>query len=112
MATTRPAIGFVGLGHMGANMAARFLAAGYPVYGDDQRRESADDLLHRGLHWRDTPRELAQAVDVVFTSLPDAALLERVASGPDGILAGLDAGKIWVDVSTVSPRVSRQLAER
>jgi 3-hydroxyisobutyrate dehydrogenase-like beta-hydroxyacid dehydrogenase len=109
---TTTKIGFVGLGHMGGNMAARFLAAGYPVYGEDRNRAAAQRLEHDGLQWRDTSREAAEAADVLFTSLPDDRVLETVASGPDGILAGLAAGKVWVDVSTVSPRASRELAER
>jgi 3-hydroxyisobutyrate dehydrogenase-like beta-hydroxyacid dehydrogenase len=110
--TTTTTIGFVGLGHMGGNMAARFLAAGYPVYGEERNRAQVQDLEQKGLHWRGTPRELAEAVDLVITSLPDERVLEDVASGPDGILAGLAAGKIWADMSTVSPRASRDLAER
>ena len=105
-------IGFIGLGRMGGNMAARLLAAGYPIYGEEQTRADAQGLIQRGLQWRDTPREVAEAADVVFTSLPDDEVLEVVASGPDGILAGLAAGKIWVDMSTVSPRASRELAAR
>ena len=112
MATTTTKIGFVGLGHMGGNMVARLLAAGYAVYGEDQSREQARHLVEEGLTWRDTPREVAQAADVVFTSLPDDRVLEDVASRPDGILAGLAPGKIWVDVSTVSPEASTRLAER
>ena len=105
-------LGFVGLGHMGGNMAARFLADGYTVYGESRDRRHTDDLVQKGLQWRDTPREVAEAVDVLITSVPDAAVLEGVASGPDGILAGLTASKIWIDMSTVSPRASRELAER
>ena len=105
-------IGFIGLGRMGGNMAARLLAAGYPIYGEEQTRADAQGLIQRGLRWRDTPREVAGAAGVVFTSLPDDEVLEAVASGPDGILAGLAAGKIWVDMSTVSPRASRELAAR
>ena len=108
--TTR--IGFVGLGTMGGNMAARFLAAGYSVYGEERSRAHAHDLVEKGLQWRDTPREVAAAADVLFTSVPDDDVLDAVASGPDGILAGLAAGQIWVDMSTVSPRVSRELAKR
>jgi 3-hydroxyisobutyrate dehydrogenase-like beta-hydroxyacid dehydrogenase len=108
----KPRVGFVGLGHMGGNMAARLLAAGYEVYGQERHRQNAQQLEQQGLHWRDTPRELAQAVDIVCTSLPDDAALEAAASGPDGILAGIGDNKVWVDVSTVSPRVSRMLAER
>ena len=110
--TTPQKIGFVGLGHMGGNMAARLLAAGCTVYGESRDRGHAEGLVKEGLQWRDTPREVAEAADVVFTSLPDDGVLEGVASAPDGILAGLAAPKIWVDVSTVSPRVSRGLAER
>ena len=106
MATATTGIGFVGLGHRGGNMAARFLAAGYPVYGDARDREHAHDLVHEGLRWRDTPREVAEAAEVLITSLPDDVVLESVASASDGILAGLEAPKIWVDMSTVSPRVA------
>jgi 3-hydroxyisobutyrate dehydrogenase-like beta-hydroxyacid dehydrogenase len=105
-------LGFVGLGHMGGNMAARFLAAGYAVHGESRDRGHADDLVREGLVWRDTPREISEAADVIFTSVPDDDILESVASGPDGILAGLTEGKVWIDVSTVSPRASRELAER
>jgi 3-hydroxyisobutyrate dehydrogenase-like beta-hydroxyacid dehydrogenase len=113
MATeTGTTIGFVGLGRMGGNMAARYLAAGYTVYGEERGREHAEALEQAGLQWRETPREVAEAADVVFTSIPDDQVLELVASGPDGILAGLSEAKIWVDMSTVSPRASRELADR
>ena len=109
---TTTKIGFVGLGNMGGNMAARFLAAGYLVYGEERSRAHAEELVHEGLQWRDTPREVAEAAGIVFTSVPDDGVLEAVASGPDGILAGLAPEQIWVDMSTVSPRASRELAER
>ena len=105
-------VGFVGLGHMGGTMATRLLSAGYEVYGNVRLREHARALEEAGVRWRDTPREVAEAAEVVLTSLPDDAALESAASGPDGLLAGLAGGKVWVDVSTVSPRVSRELAER
>lgn len=105
-------LGFVGLGHMGGNMAARFLAAGYTVYGESRDRRHADALVHEGLGWRDTPREVAESVDVIFTSVPDDDVLGSVASGPDGILAGLTEGKVWIEMSTVSPRASRELAKQ
>jgi 3-hydroxyisobutyrate dehydrogenase-like beta-hydroxyacid dehydrogenase len=102
-------IGFVGLGHMGGNMAARLMAAGYTVYGESRTREHAQQLIDQGLQWRDTPREVAESSDVVFTSLPDDDAL-RDAS--DSLLTGLSAGKVWVDVSTVSPSVSRSVAAK
>jgi 3-hydroxyisobutyrate dehydrogenase-like beta-hydroxyacid dehydrogenase len=112
MSATRTRIGFVGLGNMGGNMAARFLAAGYPVCGEQRRREGATHLIEQGLQWCDTPREVAARSEVVFTSVPDDGVLDDVASGADGILAGLGADTIWIDVSTVSPKASRELAER
>jgi 3-hydroxyisobutyrate dehydrogenase-like beta-hydroxyacid dehydrogenase len=112
MSAVRQTLGFVGLGHMGGNMAARFLAAGYAVYGEARSNERAQHLVDEGLGWCDTPREVAAAAEIVFTSIPDDAALQDVASGPDGLLAGLEAGKVWVDVSTVSPRVSRNVADR
>ena len=105
-------LGFVGLGHMGGNMAARLLAAGYTVYGESRDRRHAQTLVGEGLRWRDTPREIAASADVLFTSLPDDDAVESVASGTDGILAGLAEPKIWVDMSTVSPDASRELARR
>jgi 3-hydroxyisobutyrate dehydrogenase-like beta-hydroxyacid dehydrogenase len=110
--TTATTIGFVGLGRMGGSMAARFLAAGYTVYGEERDRRHAHELERAGLQWRETPREVAEAADVVVTSIPDDAALEAVATGPDGILAGLAAAKVWVEMSTISPRASRELAER
>jgi len=100
-------LGFVGLGNMGGNMAARFMDAGYTVYGESRTKAHAQHLIDAGLQWRDTPREIAESSDVVFTSLPDDDSLKDAS---ESLLAGLSAGKVWVDVSTVSPSVSRELA--
>jgi 3-hydroxyisobutyrate dehydrogenase len=110
--TTLPKVGFVGLGHMGGNMALRLLDAGYEVYGVERNRDGAPSTLGDRVRWCETPRDVAEAVDVVFTSLPDDGVLEAVAAGAGGILAGLTAAKIWVDMSTVSPRASRTIADR
>lgn len=104
-------IGLIGLGKMGGNMAARYLAAGYTVYGQARNRDRAQWLIDGGLRWVDTPRELAQAVDLVLTSLPSDEIVKAVAMEPDGILAGLGPGKVWADLSTITPQVSRELAE-
>jgi 3-hydroxyisobutyrate dehydrogenase-like beta-hydroxyacid dehydrogenase len=112
MDATRSSIGFVGLGNMGGNMAARLLAAGYPVSGWQRSRERARHLIEEGLQWCETPRQVAETVEVVITSLPDDAVLKEVATGPDGILAGLGEDRIWIDMSTVSPQASRELAAR
>ncbi len=81
-------LGFVGLGKMGGNMAARYLAAGYTVYGEERDRNAARQLIDQGLRWVDTPREVRRR-DVVMTSLPDDDVVESVVAGPDGLLAGL-----------------------
>jgi 3-hydroxyisobutyrate dehydrogenase-like beta-hydroxyacid dehydrogenase len=108
--TGKTSVGFIGLGHMGGNMAARLLAAGYEVYGSARRREGSQHLIEAGLQWRETPREVTEAAGVVFTSLPDDAVLKHVAAGRHGIIAGLRPGGVWVDMSTVSPSASRELA--
>ena len=105
-------IGFIGLGKMGGNMAARYLAAGYTVCGEARDRHGAQWLIDQGLRWVDTPRQLAEVADVVMTSLPDDHVVESVAAGPDALLAGLGEGKVWADLSTISPGVSRELAAR
>ena len=81
-------LGFIGLGHMGGNMAARYLDAGYTVYGEARNRRSAERLIDAGLRWADTPREVAERAEVVMTSLPNDEVVKAVASGPDGIIAG------------------------
>jgi 3-hydroxyisobutyrate dehydrogenase-like beta-hydroxyacid dehydrogenase len=105
-------IGFVGLGHMGGNMAARYLGAGYTVYGEERNRDEAQWLIDQGLRFLATPREVAEAVDIVMTSLPNDDVVASVAAGADGIVAGLSEGKVWADLSTISPGASREVAAR
>ncbi|HSC91453.1 MAG TPA: NAD(P)-dependent oxidoreductase [Gaiellaceae bacterium] len=105
-------VGFVGLGVMGGGIAGRLLAAGHTVHGYNRTREKAAPLVERGLVPRESPREVAEAADVVFSMVTNVAALRAVAEGPDGILAGLGPGKVWVDMSTAAPAVSRELAER
>jgi 3-hydroxyisobutyrate dehydrogenase-like beta-hydroxyacid dehydrogenase len=113
MATAgRPTIGVVGLGHMGGAMASRLLAAGYPVHGMNRTRRRAEELIAHGLQWHDIPRGVAEAADVVITSLPDDDTLRSAAAGPDGILTGLRAGTAWLEMSTVSPAASQEVAAR
>ncbi|MDQ6778324.1 MAG: NAD(P)-dependent oxidoreductase [Actinomycetota bacterium] len=106
------AIGFVGLGAMGSRTAGRLLDAGHRVYGTNRTAARAQPLLERGLIWLATPREVAASAGVVFSMVTDDDALKAIACGPDGILAGLEPGTVYVDMSTVSPRASRQLAER
>jgi 3-hydroxyisobutyrate dehydrogenase-like beta-hydroxyacid dehydrogenase len=105
-------VGFAGLGAMGAGIAQRLLDAGYHVVGWNRTKEKAQPLLHAGMGWADTPRELAASVDVLFTVLTNSAAIEATADGPDGVLAGLSEGTIWADISTIAPDASVALAER
>jgi 3-hydroxyisobutyrate dehydrogenase-like beta-hydroxyacid dehydrogenase len=105
-------LGFVGLGVMGSQMVNRLLDKGHTVTGYNRTRAKAEWLIKRGMRWADSPRAVAQAADVVFTMVTNSAALASITEGPDGILAGLCAGKILVDMSTVSPAVSRALAAK
>ena len=104
-------VGFVGLGVMGGGVTRRLLAAGHTVHGYNRSREKAAPLVELGLVLEDTPRQVAEAADVVFSMVTNVAALEAVTQGPDGILAGLGAGKIYVDMTTGTPEASRALAE-
>ena len=104
-------IGFVGLGSMGGPLAGRLLYRNQ-VFGTNRTRSKANRLIDNGLIWRDTPREVAGAADVVFSMVADDAALAAVTSGPDGILAGLRPGALYIDMSTVSPGASRELSGR
>ena len=101
-------IGFVGLGAMGSRVAGRLLDAGNTVYGTDLTR--SQPLIDRGLVWRERPREVAAAAEVVFSMVTDDAAVRAITSGPDGILAGLEPGKVYVDMSTISPQTSAEVA--
>jgi 3-hydroxyisobutyrate dehydrogenase-like beta-hydroxyacid dehydrogenase len=103
-------VGFIGLGAMGSRMAARLLAAGHPLIGTNRTRSRAQPLIDQGMAWLDIPREVAAAADVTFSMVTDDAALKSISEGPDGVLAGLQPGKVFVDMSTVSPRVSREVA--
>ena len=106
-----PDIGFVGLGAMGAPMAARLLR-GHRMSGTNRTRAKAEPLIQRGMTWRDTPREVAATSDIVFSMVTDDAALRAVTGGPHGIVAGLRPGAVYVDMSTVSPEASREVAEQ
>jgi len=105
-------IGFIGLGAMGSRMTERLLAAGHQVYGTNRTASKAAGLIEHGLRWRDTPREVAEAAQVVFSMVADDAALDAITAGPDGLLAGLAPGKVYLDMSTVDPYTSSALARR
>ena len=105
-------LGFVGLGVMGSQMVSRLLDKGHTVTGYNRTRGKADWLLKKGMKWADSPREVAAAADVTFSMVTNTKALMSVMEGPDGILAGVAKGKTLVDMSTISPEVSRSLAAK
>ncbi len=105
-------LGFVGLGVMGSQMVARLLEKGHTVTGYNRTRTKAQWLIDKGMKWADTPRAVAEASDITFAMVTNAAAIDAVTNGPDGIITGLSAGKFFIDMSTVSPEVSRSTAAK
>jgi len=105
-------LGFVGLGVMGGEMVARLLDKGHTVTGYNRTKSKAQRLIDRGMKWADSPRAVAAAADVTFSMVTNSAALQAIAEGPDGVLAGLTPGKVFIDMSTVSPSFSRAIAEK
>jgi 3-hydroxyisobutyrate dehydrogenase len=102
-------IGFIGLGTMGRHMASNLMKAGHQLVVHDVRRQAAAPHLEAGAGWADTPYGVAQATEVVFTSLPGPPEVEAVALGEEGLLAGLAAGKVYFDLTTNAPAVVRRI---
>lgn len=105
-------LGFVGLGVMGSEMANRLLTKGHSVSGYNRTRAKADWLMKKGMKLADSPKAVAASVDVIFSMVTNSTALHAIVEGPDGILAGLTPGKIYVDISTISPEYSRSVAEK
>jgi 3-hydroxyisobutyrate dehydrogenase-like beta-hydroxyacid dehydrogenase len=104
-------LGFIGLGVMGGQMVNRLLDKGHTVTGYNRTRQKAKWLIERGMQWADSPREVAAASDITFAMVTHGGALAAITEGPDGLLAGIGKGQIFIDMSTVSPNVSRALAE-
>jgi 3-hydroxyisobutyrate dehydrogenase-like beta-hydroxyacid dehydrogenase len=105
-------LGFVGLGVMGGNMVDRLLSKGHSVTGYNRTQVKAQGLIGKGMKWADSPRAVAENSDVTFAMVTNASALKDVVEGPNGILAGLTVNKIFVDMSTVGPQVSRDIAAK
>ena len=105
-------VGFIGLGTMGASMAYNCLQGGNEMVVHDIRRESATQHLEAGAVWADSPREVAESTEIVFTSLPGPTEVEAVGLGEDGILEGMSEGKVYFDLSTSTPTLIRRIHEQ
>src|ERR1700692_2907261 len=105
-------IGVIGLGTMGASMAANLQKAGHDLVVHDIRRAAAERHLAAGAVWADTPKALAEQSEVIFTSLPGPPEVEAVSLGENGLLAGMKDGSAYFDLSTNSPTLVRELNRR
>jgi 3-hydroxyisobutyrate dehydrogenase-like beta-hydroxyacid dehydrogenase len=102
-------IGFIGVGTMGRHMAANLMKSGHALVINDVKKDAAKSHLDKGATWADSPKAVAEATEIVFTSLPGPVEVEAVALGERGLLAGMSPGKIYFDLSTNSPTVMRKL---
>ncbi|HEY4945359.1 MAG TPA: 2-hydroxy-3-oxopropionate reductase [Candidatus Limnocylindrales bacterium] len=109
---TKPTIGLIGLGIMGRPMARNLLKAGYPLIVHDVTRAAVDDLVAEGATAGTSPRQVAEAVDVLITMLPDSPQVREVYLGPDGAFEALRPGWLAIDMSSIAPSTARELAER
>jgi len=105
-------LGFVGLGVMGSRMAKRLLDAGHNITGYNRTKSKAQWLLDAGMKWAESPRAAAESSEAVFSMIANNSALHAVTEAETGILAGLSAGKIYIEMSTVSPAAIRELAKR
>src|SRR5215469_2803958 len=105
-------LGFIGLGVMGGQMVNRLLDNGHAVIGYNRTRSKSEWLIQKGMKWGVTPKAVAASADVTFAMVTNAAALAAITEGDEGMLAGIGAGKTFVDMSTVSPSASRALATK
>ena len=103
-------IGFVGLGDMGRAIVPRLLAAGHAVMGWNRSKGKAESLCKQGMRWAETPREAAREAEVVFSIVTDGEAVKSVALGENGIIAGLRKDAVYLDMSTIAPETSREVA--
>jgi 3-hydroxyisobutyrate dehydrogenase len=112
MPQDKPVVGFIGLGIMGQPMARNLLSAGFGLVVHTRTSHKADELLAEGALWADSPAAVARRAPTVITMVPDSPDVERVVLGPLGVIEGVGPGSVVIDMSTVSPRVERTIAER
>lgn len=105
-------LGFIGLGVMGGRMAKRLLDAGHTVVGYNRTRSKAQWLLDDGMTWGNSPRVVEESADITFSMVTNTAALRSISEGATGFLAGLSAGKVHIDMSTVSPAYSQDLSKQ
>jgi 3-hydroxyisobutyrate dehydrogenase-like beta-hydroxyacid dehydrogenase len=104
-------VGFIGIGQMGEPMSRHIMEAGHDLTVHDVRRDAANSLLSKGAKWADTPKAVAESCGMVISSLPTPVEVQQIVYGPQGLLSGWKRGDIYVDMSTNSPSLMRQVAK-
>jgi 2-hydroxy-3-oxopropionate reductase len=110
--SSKPTVGYIGLGLMGKAMARNILKAGYPLVIHNRSRQAVEELASEGAVPATSPSEVASQVEVVFTNLPDSPDVELVALEAGGIIEGAHDGLIFVDNSTIKPATARRISEK
>jgi len=110
MSSEKKRVGFIGLGVMGKPMATNLLKAGYPLTVWNRTRSKMNDLVAMGAYGASSPKEVAERSDVVITMVTDSPDVEEVVLGPNGVIHGARPGLIVIDMSTISPIVTRKIA--
>jgi len=105
-------VGYIGLGLMGKSIARNILKAGFPLVVHNRSHAAVDELVAEGAVAANSPKEVAEQVDIVFTNLPDTPDVEKVVLGEKGIIEGAHHGLVYVDNSTIKPASARMLAEK
>ena len=105
----KPSVGFIGLGNVGGKLSASLLRNGFDLTVRDLNREIAEPFLAQGAKWGESPKAMAEQVDIIITCLPSPAACAAVLEGEDGILAGLSEGKVWAEMSTTDESEVRRL---
>ncbi len=107
-----PELGFIGLGVMGGRITKRLMDAGHSLTGHNRTKSKAQWLLDAGMQWADSPRQLTEKVDIVFSMVTNTDAVKAITAGESGILAGLSPGKVYINMSTSSPTFSQELASQ
>ncbi len=104
-------IGFIGLGAMGAGMAANLVRAGFPVTVHNRTREREEPFAELGAERAGSPAGAVADADIAITIVSDVPDVKEVICGPGGVLSGIRTGKIVIDMSTIGPKAAREIAE-
>jgi len=104
-------IGFIGLGNVGGKLAASLLRNGFDLSVRDIDKNAAQPFLDKGAHWTNSPKELAENCDLIITCLGSPSIVSHVMEAQDGVLAGLSAGKLWLEMSTTEVSEVKRLAK-